>query len=157
MRVREAAIDDAHAMSGVLREIVAHTGRERKADPTFVISNYINHPRGVRCTVATDEQQNVIGFQSLLRAWPKNPYGVPLEWGIIGTHITPHAHRRGVGSALFSATRLAAETARLPKIDAYIGADNEAALRYYEAIGFQTYRELDDVVQKAYTVQSPIL
>ncbi|MEM7781304.1 MAG: GNAT family N-acetyltransferase [Pseudomonadota bacterium] len=154
MKVREAATDDAPAMSCVLQEIVAHSGRQRKTDATFVLSNYVKHPQSVRCTVAVDEEQRVFGFQSLIRAWPENPYGVPLDWGIIGTHISPHAHRRGAGSALFAATKAAAEMAGLPKIDAFIGADNQAALRYYEAMGFRTYRELDDVVQKAYAVES---
>lgn len=106
---------------------------------------------GQRHTVAVDEQDNPIGFQSLIRAWQENPYGVPKGWGIIGTHISPRAHRKGVGTALFSATKIAAEKAGLSKIDAYIRSDNAGALRYYEAMGFQTYREMEDVIQKAYT------
>ena len=152
MRVREAAIGDAMAMSEVLREIVARTGRERRTEPSFVISNYIDHPERIRCTVAVDERDDPIGFQSLIRAWPGNPYDVPHGWGIVGTHISPRAHRRGVGTALFAATKVAAEEAGLPKIDAYIGSDNPGALRYYEAMGFETYRQSEDVVQKVYTV-----
>ena len=128
------------------------TGRERRTEPSFVISNYIDHPEGVRCTVAVDEQNNPIGFQSLIRSWPDNPYDVPADWGIVGTHISPSAHRKGVGTALFAVTKVAAEEAGLLKIDAYIGRENPGALRYYEALGFQTYRETEDVVQKAYTV-----
>lgn len=152
MRVRQAVADDAEAMSEVLREIVAKTGRQRRTEPSFVISNYIEHPEGVRCTVAVDEQDNPIGFQALVRSWPENPYGVPLGWGIIGTHISPRAHRKGVGTALFAVTKVAAEAAGLLSIDAYIGSDNPGALRYYEALGFRKYREKEDVVQKAYKV-----
>ena len=157
MRVREAVTGDAMAMSEVLREIVALTGRERRTAPSFIISNYIDHPTRVRCTVAVDEQNNLIGFQSLIRSWPDNPYDVPHGWGIVGTHISPRAHRRGVGTALFAATKVAAEEAGLSKIDAYIGSDNPGALRYYEAMGFKTYREKEDVVQKAYTVGNVVL
>ncbi|MEM1150908.1 MAG: GNAT family N-acetyltransferase [Pseudomonadota bacterium] len=152
MRVRQAVADDAEAMSEVLREIVAKTGRQRRTELSFVISNYIEHPEGVRCTVAVDEQNNLIGFQALVRSWPENPYGVPLGWGIIGTHISPRAHRKGVGTALFAVTKVAAEAAGLLSIDAYIGSDNPGALRYYEALGFRKYREKEDVVQKAYKV-----
>lgn len=152
MRCRQAVAEDAEAMSEVLVEIVAKTGRQRRTEPSFVISNYIDHPEGVRCTVAVDEQNNLFGFQSLIRSWPGNPYGVPPGWGIIGTHISPRAHRKGVGTALFAVTKVAAEAAGLLNIDAFIGRDNASALRYYEAMGFREYRHQDDVVQKAYIV-----
>ncbi|NRA30138.1 MAG: GNAT family N-acetyltransferase [Parvularculaceae bacterium] len=152
MKVRQAVTGDAEAMSEVLREIVVQTGRQRSTEPALMISNYIDHPERVRCSVAVDENNNLIGFQSLVRSWPDNSYGVPLGWGIVGTHISPRAHRRGVGKALFAVTKVAAEAAGLLKIDAYIGADNPGALSYYEAMGFRTYRENEDVVQKAYMV-----
>ena len=152
MKVREAVTDDAEAMSEVLREIMAKTGRQRRTEPSFVISNYIDHPEDVRCTVALDEQNTLIGFQSLIRSWPDNPYDVPLGWGIIGTHISPRAHRKGVGTALFAVTKAAAEAAGLLNIDAYIGCDNQGALRYYQSLGFRKYRENEDAVQKAFTV-----
>lgn len=154
MKVREAATDDARAMSEVLQEIVAQTGLERRTEPSFVRSNYIDHPEHVRCTVALDEQNKLIGFQSLIRSWPDNPYNVPLGWGIVGTHINPNAHRKGLGTALFETTKAAAEEAGLAKIDAYIGSDNPGALRYYEVMGFRTYRKTEDIVQKAFTVGS---
>lgn len=152
MNIREAVAGDATGMSDVLREIVAQTGRKRRTDPSFITTNYIDHEQRVRCTVATDEHGDVIGFQSLIRSWPDNPYDVPPGWGIVGTHISPRAHRKGVGTALFTSTEAAAEEVGLLKIDAYIGADNPGALRYYEAMGFRTYREKEGVVQKAYTI-----
>lgn len=107
MNVREAHAGDAAAMSAVLREIVEATGHERQCDPAFVTETYIRHSEGVRCTVAVGEDEAVIGFQSLVRAWPDNPYSVPPAWGIIGTHISPRAQRRGVRRALFAASRAA--------------------------------------------------
>ncbi|MGH9439002.1 MAG: GNAT family N-acetyltransferase, partial [Terriglobia bacterium] len=50
------------------------------------------------------------------------------------------ATRRGVGRQLFSASEAAARSSGLEKIEAFIGADNESALTYYEAMGFRTYR-----------------
>lgn len=152
MDTRIALLDDAVAMSRVLREIIAHTGRERPNDEAFVTRQYIANPASVRCTVAIDDEGDVIGFQSLVRAEADNRYDVPAGWGIIGTHISPRAHRQGVGSALFRSSREAAEQAGLEKIDAYIGADNPSGLRYYEAMGFQTYRTPEGIVQKVYTV-----
>jgi GNAT superfamily N-acetyltransferase len=152
MRTRDASTGDADAMSRVLREIVALTGRERPSDADFVARHYIANPASIRCTVAVDEAGDVLGFQSLVRAEAGNRYDVPEGWGIIGTHISPRAHRRGVGTALFAASRAAAERAGIEKIDAYIGANNPSGLRYYEAMGFRTYREPDGIVQKVYVL-----
>jgi len=150
MEVRQATPQDAESMGRVLREIIAVTGRERPSDPEFVLRNYVRNPSGIRCSVAVDEGVAVLGFQSLIRAEAGNRYGVPEGWGIIGTHISPRAHRKGVGTALFASSRAAAAQAGLRKIDAYIGAANDAALRYYEAIGFRTYRETGDTIQKVF-------
>jgi ribosomal protein S18 acetylase RimI-like enzyme len=46
---------------------------------------------------------------------------------------------------LFAAIAEGARKARLPAIEAYIGNDNSAALDYYEAMGFRTYRESEGV------------
>lgn len=147
VEIRAARADDALAMSAVLREIVAATGRERPTDIAFVTARYLADPASIRCSVAIVDGE-LVGFQSLKRAVAGNPYDVPEGWGIIGTHISPRAHRRGVGAALFRATRAAAVAARLAKVDAYIGADNPAGLKYYEAMGFRTYRTPDGIVQK---------
>ncbi|KQM23718.1 MULTISPECIES: GNAT family N-acetyltransferase [unclassified Sphingomonas] len=152
METRRAAIADAEGMHRVLRAIIARTGRERPSDVAFVTSHYIANPAGICCTVAIDAAGAVIGFQSLVRAEAGNRYAVPSGWGIIGTHIAPHAHRQGVGAALFRATRAAAQAAGLTKIDAYIAADNAGALRYYEAMGFRTYRTPEGIVQKVCTL-----
>jgi len=152
METRRAAIADAAGMHRVLRAIIAQTGRERPSDMAFVTGHYIANPAGIRCTVAVDAAGDILGFQSLVRAEAGNRYDVPPGWGIIGTHIDPRAHRQGVGAALFRATRAAAEAAGLAKIDAYIAADNDGALRYYEAMGFRTYRTPEGIVQKVCTL-----
>lgn len=153
METRVASLDDAEGMSQVLREIIAQTGRERPNDTAFVTSHYIANPAGIRCTVAIDETGSVVGFQSLKKAEAGNRYDVPEGWGIIGTHISPRAHRRGVGKMLFSSSIEAAEQAGLEKIDAYIGADNPSGLNYYEAMGFRTYRKPDGIIQKVFRVE----
>jgi ribosomal protein S18 acetylase RimI-like enzyme len=55
----------------------------------------------------------------------------------------------GIGSRLFDATLASARGAGLPAIDAYIGAENVAALDYYEALGFRAYRNSDGAICKA--------
>lgn len=139
-------------MSKLLREIIEQTGRDRPNDEAFVTRQYLANPASIRCTVAVDGAGDVLGFQSLVRAEVGNCYDVPEGWGIIGTHISPRAHRQGTGKMLFRSSREAAELAGLNKIDAYIGADNPSGLRYYGAMGFLTYREPEGIVQKVYTI-----
>lgn len=153
MKVRSAAPDDAEGMSRVLKEIIAITGRERPSDPSYVISQYVNNPTGVRCSVAVDNDDRVLGFQSLIRSVPGNQYGVPEGWGIIGTHISPRAQRQGVGTALFACSKEAALIAGLKKIDAFIGSDNASGLSYYDAMGFRTYRQSASAIQKVFDLK----
>lgn len=149
-RVRKAVVSDAEGVSRILREIIAATGRERASSPDFVIANYIENPDGIMCSLAVDENGDFLGFQSLIQAVANNCFDVPEGWGIIGTHVSPKAHRQGVGRALFEVSKRAASEAGIEKIDAYIGADNHAAQRYYDSLGFQTYREPEGVVQKVF-------
>lgn len=150
MIVRPATPADAADMSRVLQAIIAATGRERPNDIAFVLRQYVENPASIRCSVAIDDTERLLGFQSLVRATPGNRYDVPDGWGIIGTHIGPDAHRQGVGKVLFAASLAAARLAGIVAIDAYIGADNATGLAYYEAMGFATYREPPGIVQKVY-------
>ena len=152
MIIRTARLSDAEAMSRVLTDIIAVTQRSRPHDQDFVQNNYIANPHGVLCSVAEDGNGEVLGFQSLIRAVEGNKYGVTAGWGIIGTHVSPRAARRGVGKALFAATKLAAENAGLQNIDATIGADNAVGLAYYDSIGFHTYRTGDNTICKRFSV-----
>ncbi len=154
MIIRTARLSDAEAMSRILTDIIAVTQRQRPHDQDFVRNTYINNPHGILCSVAEDENGEVLGFQSLIRAVEDNKYGVTAGWGIIGTHVSPNAARRGVGKALFAATRLAAENADLQNIDATIGADNANGLAYYDAIGFQSYRTDDNTICKRFSIFS---
>ena len=153
MQVRPAIRDDADEMSHVLREIAALKGSTRRTDPEHVLRHYVEHPDRIECSVAVDETGKVWGFQSLKRAAQGNIYGVPPGWGIIGTHVSPQAARRGVGSALFAASRSAAERAGLAMIDATIGNANSVAQAYYDTLGFETYRKTAASVCKAFKVR----
>lgn len=152
MIVRPATEADAEGMSGVLSELVAAGKRRKASDAEFALTHYITDPDRIECSVAEDTNGRILGFQSLKLARDGNPYGTPKGWGIIGTHVRPSAARRGVGRALFAATREAARKAGLTRIEAFIGAGNETALSYYEAMGFRTYREAEGAVPKVFEV-----
>ena len=147
---RQAELSDAAGVSAVL-EALRRAGKRRKAgDAAFVGAHYIRHPDQLACTVATDETGVVLGFQSLKRAVPGNPYRAPVGWGVIGTHIHPEAARCGIGRELFAVTRAAAAQAGLLAIDALIGAENAEGLGYYAAMGFVTHRHEPGGVRKAF-------
>lgn len=151
MKIREATSGDVTAMSAMLEKLVAAGRRTMPADTDYVREHYVTNPLGIRCTVAEDENGNIMGFQSLIRAVEGNPYGTPLGWGIIGTHVSPDAARTGVGTRLFAASERAALDAGLTNIEAFIGKDNTVAQAYYERMGFDTYRHTETAVCKVWT------
>jgi len=153
MEIRPVRIDDADDMSKVLKEIIDATGRQRQYDRDHVIELYISDPNRIECHVAVADGE-VLGFQSLKHATEGNPYGVAVGWGIIGTHVSPRAARKGVGSALFAATRQAATVAGIIDIDASTGDNNDMGLAYYEAIGFRTYRTSPGRICKQYKMEN---
>jgi ribosomal protein S18 acetylase RimI-like enzyme len=146
--VLEACAYDAAAMSVVLEELVAAGKRSNRADADFVRTHYLEDPQRLHCFVAIDDREVLLGFQSLKRADAANPYGTQVGWGIIGTHIRPSSARSGVGSRLFAATIDGARKAGLPAIEAFIAEENEAALAYYEAMGFRTFRRPKGIICK---------
>ena len=109
MKIRPATVDDATGMAAVQNEIFSAGLRKAPTDITAVLEHYLQHADRIECSVAEDDDGRILGFQSLRYARTDNPYGVAEGWGIIGTHVSPQAARRGVGSALFAATRRAAE------------------------------------------------
>jgi ribosomal protein S18 acetylase RimI-like enzyme len=142
---RPAVPADAEGMSEVQNAIYRAGLRANPVDVALIRERYLDAEYTVACTVA-DQDGRAVGFQSLKRAWPGNPYDVPQGWGIIGTHIAPDAGRSGIGRQLFAISLSAARDAGLRHIDASIGADNAPALAYYSAMGFTPYREGVDVI-----------
>ena len=140
MKTRIATAEDAAAMSDVLDEIFQAGKRADRVDEAVVLERYIHDPERIRCTVMEADDGRLLGFQSLKVVSADNIYNAPAGWGVIGTHIRPSAARKGIGKHLFAVSKQAAKQAGLKDIEAQIGADNEEALAYYEAMGFRTYR-----------------
>lgn len=143
--IRPAAPTDADDMAEVQNAIYRAGLRSAPVDVEQIRERYLDETYRIACTVA-EQDGRVIGFQSLKRAWPDNPYDVAEGWGIIGTHIHPDAGRGGLGRKLFAESLAAAKAAGLQHIDATIGADNEAGLAYYAAMGFVPYRDGDGAI-----------
>lgn len=150
MKTRIAIPADAPAISAILQNLTALGKRRSPDNQDFVLRHYIEDPERVQCTVAVTEDGEILGLQSLKHAVVGNPYDVTPGWGIIGTHVSPDAARQGVGRALFAATLIAAQQAGLRSIDATIWEGNAEGLSYYDAIGFVSYRRLDDQICKRF-------
>mgnify|MGYP000336008762 CR=1 FL=1 len=126
--LRPAEPSDAEDMAEVQNAIYRAGLRQSPVDITWVRERYLGEEHTVACTVAVQDGR-VVGFQSLKKAWPGNPYDVQVGWGIIGTHIHPNAGRTGLGRRLFAVSLAAAREAGLQHIDATIGADSAPASR----------------------------
>lgn len=143
--IRPARDADADDMAEVQNAIFRAGLRSTPVDTALIRERYLSPEHRVACTVA-EQDGRVVGFQSLKRAWPGNPYDVPEGWGIIGAHIHPDAGRSGLGRRLFAESLAAARSAGLQHVDATIGADNAPALKYYAAMGFVPYRDTGDAI-----------
>lgn len=129
MKIRRAQAQDAEAMADVLNAIIAiggTTAHERPKDASQVCLDYITGPDVLSCVVAED-QGRLLGWQSV-GIWQGDPH--------IGTFVQPGVQARGVGVALFAATRAELVATDTRYIIAHIRADNVPGLAYYARIGF---------------------
>lgn len=152
MKIRPATTNDANGMAAVLAEIIDIWKSDRPTSAAHVQNFYIQDKGILQTTVAQEDDGSIIGFQVLKLAAAGNIYSVTPGWGIIGTYVKPGLGRRGIGSAMFEKTLLAAQNAKLENIDATIGRDNADGLAYYGACGFQAYRETEKAICKRFQI-----
>ena len=136
--VRPATDADAPALAELLNAIIARGGTtalEQSFTPDRLARKYLTGPNVISCFVAYDaETGEALGFQTLTR----EAY-VPDNWGDIGTFARVGGTQRGVGSALFAATRERALELGLAGLNAQIRADNHGGLAFYARMGFQDH------------------
>lgn len=149
MIVRPAAPADAAAMAELINSVIARGGTtayEEPFDAARMDAEYISLPQIVCCFVAEDDGE-IIGFQGLMRSFdPEDP--LPDNWATIGTFARVGLTQRGVGSALFARTLMAARDAGIKVMDATIRADNAGGLAFYTRQGFVDYDRLVGVPLK---------
>ena len=150
--IRPATPQDAQSLCGVLNQIIetgGTTAHVNTFDRDRLFHHYIAPPFAISCLVAAhpERYQQLMGFQALEWADP-NWQGVgklPRGWAVIASFVAADCQGRGIGKALFQATRLCAQNAGVRNIDATIRADNPSGLRYYAKLGFIEYRRIVDV------------
>jgi L-amino acid N-acyltransferase YncA len=138
LEVRVARRADAAALAELLNAIIARGGTTALEDPytpeAFAWA-YIDGPDVHCCFVAVDPATGRLeGYQSLGRN-----RDLPAGVGDIGTFARLGGAQRGVGSALFAATRARAAALGLNAINATIRADNAGGLAFYAKQGFQDH------------------
>jgi len=142
MIVRQATPDDAQGIVSLLQAIVDKGGTTafQGQVPADFLAPVLagTEPRGI-CHVA-ELDGVLLGFQ----------YIFPLKDGpedraTIATFARLGSTQRGIGAALFDATRKAAIRFGYRDIDATIRADNSGGLRYYGRMGFVDHHVTKDV------------
>jgi L-amino acid N-acyltransferase YncA len=136
--VRDVTPGDAPDLAELLNAIIAQGGTTALEAPytsESLAETYLVGPAVLCCFVAIDAASGRLeGFQTLGR-YP----GLPEDIGDIGTFARIDGKQRGVGSALFAATRERARELGLSAINATIRADNVGGLAFYRKMGFEDH------------------
>jgi len=137
--IRTAVPGDAAAVVRILNPII-EARMFTVFDAPFTVEverEYIaNFPsRGVFHVAVRDEDQRVIGFQSLE---PFATYTRAFDHvGVVGTYVDAGVRRQGVARRLFEATLRTARQKGYAKLFTFVRADNPPALRTYLDQGFR--------------------
>ncbi|SEP61531.1 L-amino acid N-acyltransferase YncA [Loktanella sp. DSM 29012] len=145
MMIRQATSADALGMLDVLNPIIAEggtTAHQTSFDVDRMRQHYISRPALI-CTHVADMGGKIGGFQMLARPDPDD--AAMQGWAIIASFVSGDHAGKGIGRALFAATRARALSEGFATIDATIRADNDSGLRYYAAMGFVDFDRLIDV------------
>lgn len=133
--VRPVSSSDAAELAELLNAIIARGGTtalQTPYTPERLDEVYLTGPDVLCCFVAVDSATGRIeGFQTLGRA-----DHLDADWGDIGTFSRFGGTQRGIGTALFEATKARATELGLAGINATIRADNEGGLAFYAKQGF---------------------
>jgi L-amino acid N-acyltransferase YncA len=139
IEVRDARVDDAESMVGILNPIIAariytafDTPLSVEDQRTFIH----NFPARGIFHVAVDSTTNrVVGLQDVE---PFASFTHAFDHvGVIGTFVDLGRHREGIGARLFAATFETAVKKGYEKFFTYVRADNAAGLRAYLGQGFR--------------------
>ena len=137
IQIRPVVGDDCNALCALLNAIIERggtTAHQTLLTLAHFAAKFIENPHNITCLVACLEDGTQLGFQHVARN-----SDLPENWGDISTFALIDSPVRGVGTALFEATKKAARQASLVAIYAKIRADNVPGLGYYSKMGFVDY------------------
>jgi L-amino acid N-acyltransferase YncA len=136
--IREARLDDAEAVVGILNPII-ESGMYSALDTPLTVEaerDFIrNFPRrGLFHISENSQDEGVVGLQTL------EPYATYTHAfdhvAVIATYVKLGFRRRGVGTRLSEATFERARDKRYEKVFTFVRVDNREALEFYLKLGF---------------------
>jgi len=134
-RIRAVCPADAGPLAELINALIARGGTtalEEAFTPEALADAFLTGHKVHCCFVACDPASGRLeGFQTLC-----HDEKAPGRFGEIGTFARLGGARRGIGSALFAATRARAQALGLAGITATIRADNQGGLAFYSSQGF---------------------
>jgi len=139
IHIREARIEDAEDMVGILNPIIAariYTALDTPVSADQQREFIRTFPeRGIFLVAVYAGSNRLVGLQDV------SPFGDFTHAfdhvGVIGTFVDLNRHREGIGARLFAATFDVARTKGYEKLFAYVRADNKAGLKAYLGQGFR--------------------
>jgi RimJ/RimL family protein N-acetyltransferase len=137
MHVRRASAEDAAGIARILDTVTAERvysaiDRAWPADQQRAYIASLSPREAFHVAVAPSGE--IVGYQSLDLYSPILP--TMAHVGTLGTFLLPDWRGRGVGRALFAATRQFAEGAGYRKLVIQVRASNQPAQRFYGQLGF---------------------
>jgi ribosomal protein S18 acetylase RimI-like enzyme len=136
LQIRRASPDDAAGIARILDAVAAervHSAIDRAwpADEQRAYLASLSPREAFHVATAAAE---IVGYQSLDLYSPILPSMAHV--GALGTFLLPHWRRRGVGQALFDATRRFAASHEYRKLVIQVRASNLPAQTFYKQLGF---------------------
>ena len=147
LTIRVAQPSDCPAATVLLNAIIAAGGTtalETALTEAEVAEWFVTPGARVWCCHVALDGGALVGFQSVGRS-----NDLPTAWGEMGTDAQLGQAQKGVGTALFAATKTAARERGLTHLNAKIRCDNTGGLAYYSRMGFAHDRPAPDAVLKS--------
>lgn len=148
MIVREAGEADTQAINALRRQVklVHAAGRPDFFSDDFnqQLEDYLTiffRQENAEVFVA-EKDRHIVGFACVEYVdRPASPYRMALKYCDVNEFGVDEEHRRqGIGTALFAFIRARAAEKGFSRIELNMWEFNEGALRFYESLGFRTYR-----------------
>lgn len=147
MHIRRATAGDASDIATVLRVVVGERVHSAIANAWSVeqeISYLASLSPREAVHIAIGEGGHVVGLQTLDR-WSAQIESMA-HVGQVGTFLLPAHRGRGIGRALWQATRAFAQTAHYRKLVIYVRGSNVGAQAFYHRLGFRACGRLQEQV-----------
>jgi len=145
IQTRQAIENDVPDLCSILNKIIVIGGTtaiESTLSEAQFSEYFLTGDDCVGCMVAHNTD-SLLGFQAL-----RVRSDLPDGWLDIATFARPNSTVKGVGIALFDATKQGLENSQCTFINARIRADNQVGLSYYSRIGFIDYAIDKDIPLK---------